>query len=325
MLRLGGKAGERHLVRAEGALDRHAVHLPRPGPALGRTQHDHRPARPLAKAVLAGVGLDGVDLVERLVERRRHQPVHLRGLVAGNEVRLVPIAPQQLRQLLVRDAREHRGTGDLVAVQVQDRQHGAVALGVQELVGMPARSQRAGLGLAVADHAAGEQGGVVEHRAVGVQQRIAELAAFMDRARRFGCHMARNAARERELREEPLHAIGVLADGRVDLAVAALEIGVGDHARPAVPGAGNEDGVELAGRDGAVHVRIDEIQARGRAPVAQQPRLDVRKAQLLAQQRVVHQVDLAHGQVVGRAPPGVQQREVVALSHCSRIPRWSAG
>jgi len=36
---------ERYLVRAEGAFDRHAVDVFRPGPTLGGRKDDHRPAR----------------------------------------------------------------------------------------------------------------------------------------------------------------------------------------------------------------------------------------------------------------------------------------
>jgi hypothetical protein len=49
--------------------------------------------------------------------------------------------------------------------------------------------------------------------------------------------------------------------------------------------------------------------SQGRTPVAQQPRLDVFDGERLAQQRIVEQVDLAHRQVVGGAPPGVDARE----------------
>ena len=48
-----------------------------------------------------------------------------------------------------------------------------------------------------------------------------------------------------------------------------------------------------------------------RAPVAEQPRLDVLRLERLAQQRVVEQVDLADRQVVGRAPVGVDPAELV--------------
>ena len=62
------------------------------------------------------------------------------------------------------------GIGDLVAVEVQDRQDRPVGRRVQELVGMPARRQRSGLRLAVADDAGDDQVGIVEGGAVGVRE-----------------------------------------------------------------------------------------------------------------------------------------------------------
>ena len=77
------------------------------------------------------------------------------------------------------------GIGNLVAIQVQDRQHGAIGGRVQELVGMPGRGQRSGLRLAIADHAGDDEPGVVEHRTKGMAQRITKLTAFMYGARTF--------------------------------------------------------------------------------------------------------------------------------------------
>ena len=134
----------------------------------------------------ARVVLNRADLVDHRVERRRHQLVHRLGLVALDEVRLVAVADEQALELVVRDAREDGRVGDLVAVEVQDRQHRAVARRIEELVRVPAVGERAGLGLAVADHAGDDQVGIVEGRAVGVRQRVAELAAFVDRAGRLG-------------------------------------------------------------------------------------------------------------------------------------------
>jgi hypothetical protein len=62
----------------------------------------------------------------------------------------------------VADAREDGRIGDLVAVEVEDRQHGAVADRIDELVGMPGGGERPGLRLAVADHARDDELGVVE-------------------------------------------------------------------------------------------------------------------------------------------------------------------
>ena len=49
------------------------------------------------------------------------------GIVAFDEVRRPAVALEQVFQLLVRDAREHRRVVDLVAVEMKDRQHRAVA------------------------------------------------------------------------------------------------------------------------------------------------------------------------------------------------------
>src|ERR1019366_7016349 len=78
VLGLGGEVCERHLVGAEGALGGEPVDLLGPGPALGRAQHDHRPARPRRVSARARPLLDLGDLLRDLVERGRHQLVHAR-------------------------------------------------------------------------------------------------------------------------------------------------------------------------------------------------------------------------------------------------------
>ena len=80
------------------------------------------------------------------------------------------IAAQQLLELLARDTRQDGRIRDLVAVQVQDRQHGAVGGGIEELIGMPGCGQRTGLRLTVADHAGDDQIRIIEDRAEGMTQ-----------------------------------------------------------------------------------------------------------------------------------------------------------
>ena len=140
---------------------------------------------------------------------------------------------------------------------------------------MPARRERPGLRLAVADDAGDDQVGVVERRAERVRERVAELAALVDRARRLGRDVRGDAARERELAEERAEPVVVLADVRVDLAVGAFEVRVRDEPGPAVARAGDVDHREVARLDRAVQVRVDEVQAGRRAEVPEQPRLDV--------------------------------------------------
>ena len=192
---------------------------------------------------------------------------------------------------------------------MQDRQHHAVLGGVGELVGMPARGQRPGLGLAVADDRCDEQVRVVERGAVGVRERVAELAALVDRARRLRSDVRRDAAGEGELPEQPPHALDVLGDVGVDLRIRAVEVGVGDQAGTAVAGAGDVDRRLLALLDRPVEMRVEEVEAGRGAPVAEQSGLDVVARQRGPQQRVVQQVDLPDRQVVRGAPPAVELGE----------------
>src|SRR5499427_1955183 len=99
---------------------------------------------------------------------------------------------------------------------------------------MPARRQRSGFRLAVTDDTSNDQVRVVEGRSVGVRDGVAELAALVYRTRRLRRHMAWDAARERELREQALHPLLVGRNIRIDFAVGPLEIGVRDQARPAM-------------------------------------------------------------------------------------------
>ena len=209
------------------------------------------------------------------------------------------------------DPSEDARIGDLVAVEVQDRQNHAVCCRVQEFVGMPACRQRSGLRLAVADDTGNDQVRVVEGCSVGVGDSVAELPAFVNGTGRLRGHMAWNAARERELREEPFHALLIGGDVRVNLAVGSLEIGVRDQARPAMPGSSNVDHVQVVLLDEPVQVDIDEVQTWSRSPMAEQPRLDVFLCQGLLEQGVVVKIDLADRQVVRRSPVRIHQSQLI--------------
>ena len=77
---------------------------------------------------------------------------------------------------------------------MQDRQDHAVRRRVQEFVGMPACGKRPGFRFAVTDDTGDDQVGIVERRAVRVRDRVAQLAALVNRAWRLRRHVAGNAA-----------------------------------------------------------------------------------------------------------------------------------
>ena len=296
---------DRDLMRAEAVFHGLAVHDLRAGPALGRAQHDHRPQRTGGIAGLSRLLLNGKDLLDDHIHGLGHLPVHLHVIAAFHEVRLPAAAQEEVLHLLVGNAGEDRRIRDLIAVQMKDRQDSAVRNRIEELVALPGGGQRAGLRLAVADNSRRDQAGIVKHSAEGVGDGIAKLAALVDGSGRLRRAVAGHAARERELLEHLLHAVDVLADVRVDLAVAALKVGIRNKEISAVSGTGQEDHIQIIALDRTVQMRVDEVLSGYRAPVADDLFLDHIGGQRLPKERVLQQIQLAGGQIVGRAPVGV--------------------
>ena len=118
--------------------------------------------------------------------------------------------------------------------------------------------------------------------------------------------MARHPAGERELPEQLEHPRLVSPDARVGIGERTLQPGVGRQRRSAVPGAGDQQHRQVVFDDQAVQVCVDEVDARRRAPVAEQAAFDVIGRQRLTHQWVVTQIDLPGGQIVGGAPEPVQ-------------------
>jgi hypothetical protein len=85
-----------------------------------------------------------------------------------------------------------------------------------------------------------------------------------------------------------------------------------------VTGPDDPDRVEVARLDDAIGVGIDEVEPGCRPPVAEQSRLRVLGLERLAQERVLQQVDLAHGQVIGRPPVGVDPRQLICRERSAR-------
>ncbi len=218
--------------------------------------------------------------------------MHRRRVVALDEVGHPAAAPQELLQFVVLDAGEHGRVADLVAVQVQDRQHGAVADRVEELVGLPCGRERAGFRFAVAHDARDHEVRIVERGPKGVAERVPKLAAFVDRTGRGGGNMTGDSARERELLEQLLQAGLVLGNVGVDLAPGAFEVDIAHDRRTAVTRTGDVEHVQVVFLDDAIQMDVDEVLARRRAPVPDHQRLDVRQLERLFEQWVVIEIYL---------------------------------
>lgn len=77
------------------------------------------------------------------------------------------------------------------------------------------------------------------------------------------------------------------AQPRVTLGVGAFEVSLRHHRWPAMAGAGDKEHREVILIDQPVKVRVDQVESRRRAPMAQQTRFDVCLCQGHVQQRVV--------------------------------------
>src|SRR5690348_18268438 len=99
--------------------------------------------------------------------------------------------------------------------------------------------------------------------------------------------MTGNPTRERKLLKQPLHALLVLWNVRIQLRVRAFQVGIGDHARATVPGTADEDGAQVVIVDNAIQVRVNEVQARSGSPMSEQPGLDVLQPQRLTEESVL--------------------------------------
>src|SRR6185312_8404265 len=261
----------------------------------------------------------GANASETVVERRRHRLVDGPRIVSGDDMHVVVVALEQSACVVRLFAGEHGRPADLVAVQMENREHRAVARRIQKARALPRTFERAGFGFTVPDHGGHDEIGIVERRAERVRQHVAQLSALMDRTGGGHADVARNAARRRELPNEAANALRVARYLRIDLAVRALEIDVRDYSRSAMAGAGEKDDVDVALDDDPIEMRVHEAQSGRRAPVAEQARLDVLEAERLDEQRIVLQKDLADGQIVGRHPVAVERVECPLIERTTRV------
>src|SRR5215475_11666956 len=128
---------KRHLVGTPGALNLVAINFLGPCPSLRTPQDDHGPARPGGSTARARLLLDVSNFQDALLQRPRHFLVHEFDIVAFHEMRCPSIALEQLFQFLVRYARKECGVVDLVSIEIENWQYGAVADRVQKFVGVP--------------------------------------------------------------------------------------------------------------------------------------------------------------------------------------------
>jgi len=178
-------------------------------PALGGAQHDQS-ARPAARPHrYGGLLADRQDLADGRIPSPRPSPgASASGSCPSTNSGFPAVSPAS-------DAPAPGGADPgpagwglaiFVAVQVQHRQHGAVADRVEELVDVPGGGQKGPVSASPSPtQARASQVGVVEDGATGVGEHVTEFTALMDRAGRFRVQWLPMLAGEGELLEKAAH------------------------------------------------------------------------------------------------------------------------
>ena len=181
MIGMLGIHQERHLVRPERAFDLQAIDDFRSCPALGDLRtiigQRGRVVSLLFRALFWICRMSSMAFSKVV----GHELMHLFRLIAFHKVRRPAAASEELLQFLMLDAGQDGRVADLVAIEMQDRQHGSIGNRIEKLVGLPCGRQGAGFRFTVADDAGDDQIGIVERGPEGMAERISQLAAFVNR------------------------------------------------------------------------------------------------------------------------------------------------
>src|SRR5665648_259303 len=155
MIRMFGIHQERYLMRPEGAL-------------YLQTIDEHWPARPGGVILVPRIALDLPNVLDDLFQGIGHKLMHLFRLITFYKVRCPTAAIEKLFQFPMLDTGQNSRVANLVAVEVQYRQHRSVCNWVKKLVGMPCGCQRACFRFTVADDAGDDQTRIVERGSEGM-------------------------------------------------------------------------------------------------------------------------------------------------------------
>ena len=275
MLGVVAHVRERHLVRAERAFDRHAIDLAGASPALSACgEQQPAIARPsgVRRNALRPAGCGSRRMNDRVRPRTTGAQRLARPLRRKSDRIRSPRAAAGRRRPRIGRA---QSVPQFCTVQVEDREHRAVARRVQVADAFPGSRKRARFGFTVADDGGDDQVRVVERRTERMREHVAELAPFMDRTRRRHADVARHAARRREAPEQAAESGGISRDFAIHLSVRALQVHVGQHCRAAVSGPCEKDGVHVMLFDQPIEMHVNEVQSWRRAPVPEEAWFDV--------------------------------------------------
>src|ERR1700686_895689 len=144
---------------------------------------------------------------------------------------------------------------------------------------MPGRRQRTALRLAVANCDCDDEIGIVKGCSVSMGDGVAQLTALVNGTRRLRCAVRANASGEGELPEELEQARFVATFVRINLGVVTLEVAVGECGWSAMARARDVHHIQVVLLNQTIQVYPEERLSRIRAPMTEEPLLDVFRLQ----------------------------------------------
>src|SRR5690349_3321710 len=108
-------------------------HLRMPARHLARPRRHCGPAWPLGKAMRAGTFLQGANFCIADIKRLCEGFMHRHGVVPFDKMNVVAMTLDELMNVAILFTPEHSRAGNLVAIQVENGQHGPVAHRIQKL------------------------------------------------------------------------------------------------------------------------------------------------------------------------------------------------
>ena len=245
---------DRNLMCAEAAFDRKTIYNFWTGPALWRTQNDHRPHRTRRIPCFTCMLLDCPDLFDYGVHGFSHGTVHGHRIVAFYKIRLPAAAFQELLQFFMRNTGKNSRICNFVSIQMENRKYCAVCDRVQKFIGLPGSSKRAGFCFSVTNRNGCNQIRIIKYSTKSMSDTISKLTAFVDGTWCFRCAVTGNTARERKLFEHFLHTVFIFTDVWIYFAVASFQICIGNIEITAVSGTGQQDHVKVIALDDTVQM-----------------------------------------------------------------------
>src|SRR6266566_5455109 len=143
---------------------------------------------------------------------------------------------------------------------MQNGQDGPITHRVQEVDALPGAFKWSRLGFPISNHSRDDHIGIVESGAKGVGQDIAQLASFVNGARRGHADVAGDPSRGRELAKQATYPLFVLGDFRIDLRVGPFQVYIGEDRRSTVSWPCQVDHIDILILDESIQMDVNEAE-----------------------------------------------------------------